>query len=62
MVGRQLFDTENFPFEKSPVRLEPRHFTVPGVFVTSITSAPETQRNLNLLLTEPRVTISKFDH
>ena len=50
-------DTEYFPFEKqtSPVKFEPRSFAIPGVFVTSRTKKPETQKkwvsyelNLNL--------------
>ena len=64
MIGRHCFETGYFPFEKKtdPVRFEPTIFAVPGVFVTSRPSVPHTQRNLVSLRTEPKFTISNFDH
>ena len=57
-----VWNTSCLEKETGPVRFEPRTFAVSGVFVTSRPSLPETQRNLNSILTEPKFTISSFDH
>ena len=48
--------------KQGPVRFQLTTFAVPGVFVTSRPSVPETQVNFNLLSTEPKFTISNVDH
>ena len=51
------------PLKKTcPIRFEPKTFAVPGKIVTSRPSVPELQRKWNSLLTEPKITISNFDH
>ena len=50
IIGQNFFETDYFHFEKNrSCQIRTQTFAIPGKFVTSKTSAPETQKNLHLL-------------